>query len=43
MEIDEKWSNSRKYLDMSDYLEWRKASFRDASKSPDFVLSAKAI
>ena len=25
MEIDEKWASGRKYLDMSEYLEWSRA------------------
>ncbi|GAB6933377.1 hypothetical protein JCM14719A_17300 [Calditerricola satsumensis] len=25
MEIDEKWTNSKKYLDMTEYLEWRES------------------
>ncbi|MBG9795990.1 transposase, partial [Paenibacillus dendritiformis] len=32
MEIDEKWSNGRKYLDMTDYLEWRKTNVKTESK-----------
>lgn len=32
MEIDEKWSNGRKYLDMTDYLEWRKTNVKTQSK-----------
>ncbi|WP_390905323.1 transposase [Paenibacillus melissococcoides] len=32
MEIDEKWSNGRKYLDMTDYLEWRKTHAKTSSK-----------
>ncbi|WP_213431625.1 transposase, partial [Paenibacillus dendritiformis] len=31
MEIDEKWSNGRKYLDMTDYLEWRKTHAKTSS------------
>jgi len=26
MEIDEKWASGKKYLDMSEYLEWRQAN-----------------
>jgi len=26
MEIDEKWASGKKYLDMSEYLEWREAN-----------------
>ncbi|MBG9736691.1 transposase [Paenibacillus alvei] len=32
MEIDEKWNNGRKYLDMTDYLEWRKTHAKTSSK-----------
>jgi putative transposase len=32
MEIDEKWSSGRKYLDMTEYLEWRKANEKPHSK-----------
>jgi putative transposase len=32
MEIDEKWSDGRKYLDMTDYLEWRKTNVHDPSE-----------
>ncbi|BFH17755.1 hypothetical protein PMJ10TS2_73830 [Paenibacillus melissococcoides] len=33
MEIDEKWSNGRKYLDMTDYLEWRKTHARACTQT----------
>jgi hypothetical protein len=26
MEIDEKWASGRKYLDLTEYLQWRKVS-----------------
>lgn len=26
MELDEKWASGRRYLDMDDYLEWRKSN-----------------
>jgi transposase-like protein len=32
MEIDEKWCSGRKYLDMTEYLEWRKANEKLHSK-----------
>lgn len=32
MEIDEKWSNGCIYLDMTDYLEWRKTHAKTSYK-----------
>jgi putative transposase len=31
MEIDEKWASGKKYLDMNDYLDWRRAQAPQAS------------
>jgi len=31
MEIDEKWASGKKYLDMTDYLDWRRAKASQAS------------
>ncbi|WP_188817229.1 transposase, partial [Calditerricola satsumensis] len=31
MEIDEKWASGKKYLDMTEYLEWRAAQEAEAS------------
>jgi len=31
MEIDEKWASGKKYLDMTDYLDWRRAKAPQAS------------
>jgi putative transposase len=32
MEVDEKWSSGKKYLDMTEYLQWRKANEKPQSK-----------
>jgi putative transposase len=32
MEVDEKWASGRKYLDMTEYLEWHKANEKPHSK-----------
>ncbi len=32
MEIDEKWSSGRKYLDMTEYWNWRKEHAKQAQK-----------
>lgn len=43
MEIDEKWSHRRKYLDMSDYLEWRKTYAHAPSEASALSWGAKAV
>jgi putative transposase len=32
MEVDEKWASGRKYLDMTEYLEWRKSKEKPQPK-----------